>query len=282
MDGSRFDQFARSLNTLRTRRTAVATFSAALVAPVLAALDADAKNKHGKRKKKKCAQKCQDGCCTSKYGTCVRPGQQSNGQCGTGGAICRSTGCGGACPNCRCSDANPCPEGQCCSGDGTCGACLAFVTSTLHNGNLGGLAGADAICQDLADGAGLPGTYMAWLSDSTGYPALRVTPATVTYTLRGGPIIANDWDGLTSGELARALNKTEQGTGGALSSRVWTNTASDGTVRTDTPKSCSNWSSSSAGVTGYDGMLSSISATWTARDESTCDSTIRLYCFQQR
>ena len=282
MDGSRLDSLARTLGSMKSRRTLTAALGVALGGPLLAVVDAGAKKKKGKKRKKTCAQKCRDGCCTSKYGTCVRPAQQSGGQCGTGGEICRSTGCAGMCTNCRCSAADPCPDGQCCDGLGNCGSCLVFVTSTLHNGDLGGLDGADAICQDLADGAGLPGTYMAWLSDSTGSPADRFMRATAPYTLRGGPIIANDWDELTSGELSRALNKTEQGTGGALSSRVWTNTASDGTVRTDTPKSCSNWSSSSAGIAGYDGMLSSISATWTARDETTCNTAIRLYCFQQK
>ena len=45
---------------------------------------------------------------------------------------------------------------------------FAFVTSTIHNGNLGGLAGADAICQDLADaaGKGAPSLsiWKAWLA----------------------------------------------------------------------------------------------------------------------
>ena len=35
----------------------------------------------------------------------------------------------------------------CCGEGGVCGACLAFVTSTEQNGNLGGLNGADAICR---------------------------------------------------------------------------------------------------------------------------------------
>src|SRR5262249_42934796 len=39
-----------------------------------------------------------------------------------------------------------------------------FVTSTTHDGNLGGLDGADAICASLAANAGLSGTYKAWLS----------------------------------------------------------------------------------------------------------------------
>src|SRR5689334_15005575 len=131
MDGSRFDQIARSLYAPRTRRAVMASLGAALGTSVLAADEAGAKKKHRKRKKT-CAKKCQDGCCTSKYGACVRPGQQSLSQCGTGGAICNSTGC-------RCSASSPCPEGQCCDGDGACGPCLVFMTSAARKGNLGGL-----------------------------------------------------------------------------------------------------------------------------------------------
>ena len=40
-----------------------------------------------------------------------------------------------------------------------------FISSLEHNGNFGGLVGADHFCQDLADGAGLAGDYKAWLSD---------------------------------------------------------------------------------------------------------------------
>jgi hypothetical protein len=39
-----------------------------------------------------------------------------------------------------------------------------FVTSTTHDGNLGGLAGADEICNDLADAAGSDKTFAAYLS----------------------------------------------------------------------------------------------------------------------
>src|SRR5262245_12432676 len=45
---------------------------------------------------------------------------------------------------------------------------VAFVTTrTLNPSTFGGLAGADAICQATADQAGLPGTYIAWLSTTT-------------------------------------------------------------------------------------------------------------------
>ncbi|PIP18195.1 MAG: hypothetical protein COX43_00005, partial [Parcubacteria group bacterium CG23_combo_of_CG06-09_8_20_14_all_35_9] len=46
-----------------------------------------------------------------------------------------------------------------------------FVTSEIYSGNLGGIIGADAECQELADlaneGAGLGGTWMALLSDDS-------------------------------------------------------------------------------------------------------------------
>lgn len=41
---------------------------------------------------------------------------------------------------------------------------IIFVTSTIHDGDLGGVAGADAECNARAAAAGLPGEYIAWLS----------------------------------------------------------------------------------------------------------------------
>ena len=70
-----------------------------------------------------------------------------------------------------------------CSGTGSCTVTLAssttvtasftlkpniiFITSTTQTGNLGGLAGADAICKARATAANLPGTYVAYLSSFT-------------------------------------------------------------------------------------------------------------------
>src|SRR5262245_23472284 len=44
---------------------------------------------------------------------------------------------------------------------------VAFVTRGVYSGALGGLSGADGICQTAAISAGLPGTFVAWLSTST-------------------------------------------------------------------------------------------------------------------
>jgi Protein of unknown function (DUF1554) len=69
--------------------------------------------------------------------------------------------------------------------EGVCGgaeSCAVFVTSTTHTGNLGGLDGADAICQARAESlnsAAPAGTYKAWLSTAAESAAARLTHATV-------------------------------------------------------------------------------------------------------
>lgn len=49
-----------------------------------------------------------------------------------------------------------------------------------------GLEAADAVCQKLADDAGLGGIYMAWLPDDTDSPSTRFTQAMVSYQLVNG------------------------------------------------------------------------------------------------
>ena len=90
MDGHQFDDLLRALS--RSRRTLLgAALAAAVGVSELSVIDAKKK-----KKKKPCKKKCATGCCTSKYGKCIQPSQQTSTQCGTGGEICRSTNCGGA------------------------------------------------------------------------------------------------------------------------------------------------------------------------------------------
>jgi hypothetical protein len=104
-----------------------------------------------------------------------------------------------------------------------------FVTSQTYSGNLGGLAGADAKCQQLANAAGLTGTFKAWLSDQSGNcPATRFAigfsppgpyhpkPATTPtiqhpYVLVNGKTIANGWADLTKGSIATPIQVDERG-----------------------------------------------------------------------
>ena len=99
-----------------------------------------------------------------------------------------------------------------------CGPCRVFVSSTTHSGNLGGLSGADTTCQNLANAAGLPGTYRAWLSDNTQSPSTRFATSTGAYALVNGVTIAASWTDLTDGTLASPITVTELG--GAFSDKA--------------------------------------------------------------
>ena len=79
------------------------------------------------------------------------------------------------------------------------GPCRVFVTSTEYGGIIGGLTGADTICQQLAEASNLSGTYKAWLSDSTDSPSTRFVRSTGPYQLVDGTRIAANWTSLTDG-----------------------------------------------------------------------------------
>jgi hypothetical protein len=161
-----------------------------------------------------------------------------------------------------------------------------FVTKGLYGGKLGGIIGADAICQaEAAEGGLLTGTYKAWLSDSIKSPSTRFTRSQVPYKLVEGSIVATDWDDLTDGRIKHSINITA--TGDLMTNRVvWTNTNYDGTPlnRSADPSedSCNQWSSEEAGKLGTLGSCQKTDDkwTWTKRGVS-CNSPSLLYCFEQ-
>lgn len=86
-----------------------------------------------------------------------------------------------------------------------------FVTSSMFEGNLGGLAGADAKCDAHAQAAGLTGTYLAWLSSSQATAAERMTHHDAGYVLVDGTVVATSWDDLVDGEIAHEIDLEETG-----------------------------------------------------------------------
>lgn len=156
-----------------------------------------------------------------------------------------------------------------------------FVTDSLHDGNLGGLAGADAICQSEADGAGLVGTYKAWLSDSTGSPDTLFARSSDPYQLVDGTLVANDWADLTDGTLSAPINTTATGAA-AGSVNIWTNTRIEGTCYS-TGHACDDWTNTA--VSSYGVVLGNTSyndGRWTDyTSPNGCANLRPLYCFQQ-
>lgn len=153
-----------------------------------------------------------------------------------------------------------------------------FISSATYNGNLGGLSGADAKCQALADAVPLGGTYKAWLSDGTTSAASRITQSSSGYRLVNGTKIADDWADLTDGTIDAVLNVTQTGaTVGMV--YVWTNTSTAGGIQ-DT-NHCTNWTSSSMGLSGNLGSTVWYDYTWTNVGPNSCNTSNRLFCFEQ-
>jgi hypothetical protein len=161
---------------------------------------------------------------------------------------------------------------------GAGGPCRVFVTSTEYGGILGGLLGADAICQQLADGRKLGGTYKAWLSDSTASPSTRFVRSTGPYQLVDGTRIAANWTSLTDGSLRVPINLTESKNTVTGSDLVWTHTLVDGTAA-PSDEHCGEWKVATG--SGGRGTAAYADSNWTQSGSAACNTGQHLYCFQQ-
>ena len=161
---------------------------------------------------------------------------------------------------------------------------IVFVTSATYDGDLGGLSGADAKCQALAQGAGLSGTYKAWLSDSVTSASSRLTHASVPYILVNGDVVATDWTNLLAPptDLLHPISIDEIGV--AVGGDAWTNsTASGQPIYAMLYYTCNDWWNSLN--PGY-GSVGSAHSTWPAWTQAVgfpadCASNNHLYCFEQ-
>jgi hypothetical protein len=283
VDADRFEKLLRSLAPLLSRRGALRLLAGSAFGSLLTvgALPTEAKKKK-KRKKKSpaaivppppppitCAQIC-DGCCKA-GGRCASG--TTGAACGTGGEPCATCTWDQVCSNGDCK-VLPCGAG---------GVCRVFVTSTEHTGNLGGLSGADTICRQRAQAAGLPGTYKAWLSDGTDSPITRfLTMSPGPYRLVDGTHVVDGYEDLADGSLDAPINRTETGALVGEDIHTWTNTRANGTdIRSEHGGDhCANWTPFADGAQGVTGVANATDSTWTFADPYPCTSGLRLYCFQ--
>jgi hypothetical protein len=175
---------------------------------------------------------------------------------------------------------------------------LVFVTSTAHSGALGGLAGADGICQARAQAAGLPGMYKAWLADASQSPATRMTRGLGPYQLVTSAVIAQGWNDLTDGNLAARIDRTEMGVqlGGVgcnvsqgtchfvcEGGEAWSNVDGAGSRRASVGDCGGLTGGGGGGISGTAGNVGKTDVMWTAGSCTSigCSSALPLFCIQQ-
>lgn len=150
----------------------------------------------------------------------------------------------------------------------------AFVTSSTHQGDFGGTTGGDAICNARASAAGLPGTYVAWLSTATEDAVTRLGSARGFIRPDGKPFADQPGD-ITTNQIFNALQIDETGANVANVS-VWTGTLKNGT---NASEHCTSWTVDT-GTDGRTGRTIGGPAVWTDSTETpTCGQNNRLYCF---
>jgi hypothetical protein len=178
-----------------------------------------------------------------------------------------------------------------------------FVTSQAYDGNLGGLAGADALCQNAADSAGLDGSFLAWLSTTTTSligetiptgPAYRFVRHHVPYVLPNGQQVARYFGDLVDGDLENPIAVTEYGST-VFSGETWSATSANGLPAAGSPASlytCENWTSgaSSGGglvivnTTYFIGQIGATGPAWSSSAvgiQTSCAEQKRLICVEQ-
>jgi hypothetical protein len=152
-----------------------------------------------------------------------------------------------------------------------------FLTDGFsQSGNLGGLSGADAICQSQANANSLGGTWVAWLSTSTVDARDRIGNG--IFKRLDDVIIAHNKADLLDGTLLAAPRMTASGEYTGAWAR--TGTLGDGTAAIGS--TCNDWTSSAGLVVVGDPDSYNSTDWWTNRTSGNCNElSYRLYCIEQ-
>lgn len=169
---------------------------------------------------------------------------------------------------------------------------VVFISSAPTDADLGGITGADLRCQNLAQAAGIASYagFRAWLSDADDSPLTRLAFSPEPLVQLNGVLIAEDLahlisdgpgDGITVSELRTTLMQV----------RVWTNTAVNGEVFSETDH-CDNWTSTanqSGARTGNNAVPKlpadmwnewSAEKQWTSFLPLSCSYSAHIYCIE--
>ncbi|MCC6994838.1 MAG: choice-of-anchor D domain-containing protein [Deltaproteobacteria bacterium] len=160
---------------------------------------------------------------------------------------------------------------------------LAFVSSGTYAANLG-ITGFDAACNTLASSAGINNAstggneYVAFVSSATSNVVARLGATARGWgRLDGSGVFDTQTSIFTTQKIFHPIRIDE--TGNIVTGvGTWTGTASDGTTAAAT---CTNWTSTSSGVTGTIGRADGGPGHWANDSTSACNVPNHLYCLQK-
>jgi len=157
---------------------------------------------------------------------------------------------------------------------------IVFVTSAIHDGNLGGLAGAGALCQAAAASGGLPGHYVPWLATSTMKATAALGSARGWIRPDGLPFadtigVTGGTTGLVNGQIYYPPAIDEQRA--LVGMRLAWGGGQDGSAASGS--TCSDWTTNSAAAPSIEGDPSSGSGMWSLGYTAFCNEALSLYCF---
>lgn len=163
---------------------------------------------------------------------------------------------------------------------------MVFVTKTPTTGGLGGLEGADAICNaEWNDEANdNDKKFMAWLSSGEMAARTRLNSESFSgrYVLKNGSLVAKGWEGLTTTNLMTPINMHANGDILPKESNkpwVWTNTR-DGEIFSPTA-TCVNWTATPTGSgSAKVGSAHDTSWGWSDLALDLCSKMNHLYCVE--
>ena len=158
-----------------------------------------------------------------------------------------------------------------------------FVSSTPFDFDLtsDGIVSGDEHCQTLADAAGLPGEYLAWLSviNTDAVDRLELLDARGWRRMDGRAVIDSVMDIRDGAGLYYPVRFDENGN--EIDVRVWTGTRATGVGvpgPANTNRDCAGWRSPTSGLQGTVGSALGAHAIWSDAETQACDGTGHLYC----
>ena len=168
-----------------------------------------------------------------------------------------------------------------CLGTAFC-ARVVFASSVGYTGNLGGIPGADAKCQALADASAIARirgrTFIAWVSTPSAPVAGRLAHGSLPYSRSDGAQIAANFTDLTDNSIQNPISFDENG-GNRNNAGAWTGTTSNGAAFSG--QNCADWTSAAFGDKGDTGNIGGSGNGWTASGSDDCDSLHSLYCVEK-